>query len=187
MNYILAGTDQSTRAIINGQNVKTYPEEFSGGIGKDGVKNLQTFVEAGGTLICFDNAARFAIQEFKLPIKNVLNNIKTSDFYCPGSILKVELDQNHPIAKGYGATVDAYFASSSAFEITDSGQAQVVGKYAETNVLRSGWLLGEKYLAGKAAIVDARLGSGHVILFGFRPQHRAQTVGTYELVFNLIK
>ena len=179
--------DQSTRAIINGQNVKTYPEEFSGGIGKDGVKNLQIFVEAGGTLICFDNAARFAIQEFKLPIKNVLNNIKTSDFYCPGSILKVELDQNHPIAKGYGATVDAYFASSSAFEITDSGQAQVVGKYAETNVLRSGWLLGEKYLAGKAAIVDATLGSGHVILFGFRPQHRAQTLGTYGLVFNLIK
>jgi hypothetical protein len=178
--------DQSARAIINGQNVKSYPEEFSGGIGKDGVKNLQTFVEAGGTLICFDNAARFAIQEFKLPLKNALNGVKTSDFYCPGSILKVELDQNHPITKGYGATVDAYFSSSSAFEITDPLQAQAVGKYAETNVLRSGWLLGEKYLAGKAAIVDAQLGSGHVILFGFRPQHRAQAVGTYGLIFNSI-
>jgi hypothetical protein len=178
--------DQSARSMINGQNVKTYPEEFSGGIGKDGVKNLQTFVEAGGTLICFDNAARFAIQEFKLPLKNALNGVKTSDFYCPGSILKVELDQNHPITKGYGATVDAYFSSSSAFEITDPLQAQAVGKYAETNVLRSGWLLGEKYLAGKAAIVDAQLGSGHVILFGFRPQHRAQAVGTYGLIFNSI-
>ena len=178
--------DQSARSMINGQNVKTYPEEFSGGIGKVGVKNLQTFVEAGGTLICFDNAARFAIQEFKLPLKNALNGVKTSDFYCPGSILKVELDQHHPITKGYGATVDAYFSSSSAFEITDPQQAQAVGKYAATNVLRSGWLLGEKYLAGKAAIVDARLGSGHVILFGFRPQHRAQAVGTYGLIFNSV-
>jgi Zinc carboxypeptidase len=178
--------DQGARAITNGQNSKMYPEEFSGGIGKDGVKNLQSFVEAGGTLICFDGSARFAIQEFKLPVKNVLTGIKSSDFYCPGSILKVELDQNHPITKGYGATVDAYFSSSSAFEIMDPQQILTVGKYAETNVLRSGWLLGEKYLAGKSSIVDAKLGSGHVVLFGFRPQHRAQTVGTYGLVFNAI-
>jgi len=64
---------------------------------------------------------------------------------------------------------------------------QEVAQYAGQNVLRSGWLLGEKYIAGKTAIADVQLGRGHLILFGFRPQHRAQTWGTFGLVFNSLQ
>lgn len=177
--------DQSSNEIINGNSSSTYPKEFSGGIGQEGIKALREFVEAGGTLICFDKAARFAIESFNLPIKNVLTGLKTSDFYCPGSILRIEAaSTDHPVLRVMPTTFDAYFANSSAFEITDPTQVREIARYADSNVLRSGWLLGEKYLAGKTALAEAKLGQGRIILFAFRPQHRGQTWGTFRLVFN---
>ena len=179
--------DQNARAITNGNSEKSYPAEFSGGVGQAGVQALRDFVTAGGTLVCFDNAARFAIESFNLPVKNALNGVKTSDFYCPGSLLQVNLVADDALTAGYGATADVYFAHSSAFEITNAEKIRALATYANSNILRSGWLLGEKYLAGKAALVEVKFGNGRLILFGFRPQHRAQTVGTFRLLFNALK
>jgi hypothetical protein len=81
---------------------------------------------------------------------------------------------------------DAYFIGSSAFEVTEPSRVRVVARYAEQNVLRSGWLLGEKRIAGRVALADASLGKGHIILFAFRPQHRGQTWGTFPLIWNAL-
>ena len=63
----------------------------------------------------------------------------------------------------------------------------VIASYAQEDLLMSGWATGEeRYLAGKAAMVSVGLGSGRVVLFGFRPQFRGQPRGTYKLVFNAI-
>jgi hypothetical protein len=176
--------DQSRAEIMQGNSARYYPDEVSGGIGQGGLKALREFVEEGGTLVCFDKSARFAIEAFSLPLRNALNGVKTSDFYCPGSILRVNLSGSSAISKGMPEVVDAYFASSSAWEILDNSQVQSAANYAEQNVLRSGWLLGEKFLAGKSAIAEASMGKGRVILFAFRPQHRGQTWGTFRLMFN---
>jgi hypothetical protein len=82
-----------------------------------------------------------------------------------------------------------YMSGSPAFEIgsTDRGdQYETVVRYADRELLQSGWLVGEENLARKAAMVSAKYGEGQVVLIGFRTQHRAQTHGTYKLLFNAL-
>jgi hypothetical protein len=76
--------------------------------------------------------------------------------------------------------------SAFAFEISDPKRARSVAKWVGGNPLRSGWLLGPQYIAGKSALVDVTMGKGHVVLFGFRTQHRGQTWGTFKFLFNSI-
>lgn len=177
---------QSQKQFVLGLAEGTYPKEYTGGITEVGVEALRAFVDGGGTLICFDDSTEFAINRFQLPVKNVLADVKMADFYCPGSILRVNIETRHPIGRLMRPETDAYFVSSAAFEITDERRVAVVARYANEQVLRSGWLRGEKYLAGKVALAEVFQGNGRVILFGFRPQHRGQTWGTFPLIFNAI-
>ncbi|HEY0100033.1 MAG TPA: M14 family metallopeptidase [Pyrinomonadaceae bacterium] len=177
------------REIVEGRSRETAPPEFAGGITEAGVENLRRFVEDGGTLVCFDAAAELAVKRFKLPLRNVLEGVRSSEFYGPGSILRLEVDTAHPLARGFGKQVDAYFINSSAYELTADAEkrVRVVARYAERDVLRSGWLLGEKLIAGKIALAEVNLGKGRVVLFAFRPQHRAQTWGTFPFIWNAIE
>jgi hypothetical protein len=197
---VLAADGETT--ILNGLNVNRYPAEFAGGIGDSGVENLKKFVENGGKLICFDDSCGLVIKRFNLPVKNVLSGLKRSEFYNPGSIVKLDVNSGHPIARGLREETPAYFTSSSAFEEVSvmppaedpKGEAtlegvtlKVVAKYAEKDALMSGWILGEKYLNGKAALVEVSYGKGKIVMFAFRPQHRGQTFGTFPFIFNSLE
>ncbi|HLL71654.1 MAG TPA: M14 metallopeptidase family protein [Pyrinomonadaceae bacterium] len=177
------------RDIVEGRSKDSAPPEYTGGITEAGVENLRRFVEDGGTLICFDASAELAVKRFNLPLKNVLEGVRSSEFYGPGSILRLEVDTAHPLARGFGKEADAYFIGSSAYELTEGAgkRVRVVARYAGKDVLRSGWLLGEKLIAGKIALAEADLGKGRVVLFAFRPQHRAQTWGTFPFIWNAIE
>ncbi|MEA2203844.1 MAG: hypothetical protein QOE77_620 [Blastocatellia bacterium] len=161
-------------------------EAAAGGLSANGLDGLRSFVEKGGTLICFDGSCDLVINHFKLPLKNVLAGRRSSEFYCPGSILRLQVDTSDPIAHGMAKNVDAYFINSSAFEATDRDQVRVIARYAGEDLLRSGWLLGEAHLKDKIALAEVSLGKGRVILFGFRPQHRGQTWGTFPFIWNAI-
>ncbi len=181
--------DQTSRAIFEGHKQGTMPDEYTGGLGAEGVQSLREFVEAGGTLITLNRASRFAIENFNLPLRDVTENLKRTEFYCPGSILRTELDTAHPLTNGMTKDSIAWFENSPVFEVApDAANVRVIARYPnDKSALLSGYLLGEQTLHGKAALVEVRLGKGRIILFGFRPQYRGQSLATYPLLFNALK
>jgi hypothetical protein len=178
----------SERARGNMQTEDNPFDSGASGLNAAGAESVRRFANEGGTLICFDAACETVIKQFNLLLRNVLEGLRSSDFYCPGSILRITVNTSDPISRTMSKDVDAYFINSSAFEIKAGGESRVrvVARYADKDVLRSGWLLGEKYLAGKIALAEVSLGKGRVVLFGFRPQHRGQTWGTFPFIWNSI-
>jgi len=186
---VLVIPDESPREIAEGLPQRRYPAPYPGGLGPDGIQALRQFVADGGTLVALNDASRFAIQALLLPVRNVLEGLPDEDFYAPGSIFRVQLDQTHPITHDRPAETAIWFEGGPAFDVLDSAQVRVVARYPDdpTDVLLSGWVRHPERLAGRAALVDVRVGSGHVILFGFRPQYRGQSLATYPLLFNSLQ
>jgi hypothetical protein len=181
--------DQAPKGIVEGRAPGSLPEEYTDGIGEEGVTQLKAFVQAGGTLVALNAASRLVVEDFGLPVKDVLpakGGRKSADVdgvYAPGSILRVGLDETAPLAHGLGPAASIWFESSPAFEL-NGGRA--IARYVDENPLLSGWLLGGEHLKDKAALVELPLGKGRVVLFGFKPQYRAQTWGTYVALLNAI-
>jgi hypothetical protein len=190
--YVILIPDQSARNLLDGYRAGSMPPELTGGLGEQGVKALRYFVETGGTLVFLNRASNFAIEQFKLPLRNVVAGLPRTDFYVPGSILRIELDTTNPIASGMPKETIAWVEDSPVFEVTNDPEATVpasnvhiIASYpVDKDPLLSGWLLGGDLIKGKAALVEVTMGKGRVILFGFRPQYRAQSLATYPLFFN---
>jgi Zinc carboxypeptidase len=176
--------DQAAQQLAQGFRDGSMPPEFCGGLGQRGAAALKDFVAAGGTLIFFNHASDYATDMLGVKAKNLLQGVATKDFYSPGSLLNVTLDPKSPLAYGMPEKITVWSEQSPAWDV--SGEAQVVARYPGSSVLASGWLLGEKYLAGKAALLDVPVGQGHMILFGMRPQYRGQSYQNFKLLFNAL-
>lgn len=167
----------------------TTPPEYRSGIGTDGVNAIKEFVQKGGVLVTLGGATDFAISKFGLPVRNVVAGLTPREFFVPGSTLRVSVDNAHPLGYGMPAEGLVLFHYSPAFDVvaTDFNHLNhIVVRYADRNVERSGWLNGEKYIAGKTAMASVKLGQGQVVLIGFRTQNRAQTHGTFKFLFNAL-
>jgi len=167
----------------------TTPPEYRSGIGSEGVNAIKDFVQKGGILVTLANATDFAISRLGLPVRNAVAGLGPKEFFVPGSTLRVRIDNAQPLAYGMPSEGLVLFHYSPAFDVvaTDfNDRNHIVVRYADRSIERSGWLNGEKYLAGKAAMVSAGYGQGQVVLIGFRTQNRAQTHGTYKLLFNAL-
>ena len=173
--------DASRGQIVNGYQAGAMPPEYTGGLGVKGIAALREFVEQGGTLILLNQAGELATQDLGVKVSNVIRGVEPKDFYSPGSLLNMTLDTKSPLAYGMPASLTLWSEQSPAWE---APQEYVTARYPAKDVLASGWLLGEKYLAGKAALLDVPMGSGHVIMFGMRPQYRSQSYQNFKLFFN---
>jgi len=180
--------DQSPHELLEGLS-RRYPAPFAGGLGPEGVKALRQFATDGGTLVALNDASRFAVEQLLLPVRNVLEGVADDEFYAPGSIFRLELDTTDPIARDMPAQSIAWYEGGPAFEVLDSAAARVIGRYPADaeRVLLSGWVLHPERVAGRGALVEVKLGAGRVVLFGFRPQYRGQSIATYPLLFNSLQ
>lgn len=196
--------DQPANSIANGYRAGTMPEQYSGGVDEKGIAALKTFAQAGGTVICLNHSTAFCIDKLGAQATNVLSGRQAvaggdegrsraagegadkpagsggQSFYSPGSLLNVKLDTSSPLAKGLPENITIWNEGSPAFTSSQTS----VANYPNSGFLASGWLLGGELLADKSALIDAKIGDGHIILFGMRPQYRAQSYQTFKLFFN---
>ena len=180
--------DAGANQILNGFATGSVPGEFAGGVGEAGVAALREFVQQGGTLIAFNNASLFAIEQFGLPVTNVLEGLKQDEFYCSGSLLRVELhDANQSGLWGMPDDPIVMFENGPAFAPKPGFRGAVLASYPENvSPLASGYLLHPEKIEGKAAAMEVAYGNGRVYLFGFKPQWRGQSHGTYKMIFDAI-
>lgn len=172
-------------------NPEGSPPEYRGGIGKAGVKALKAFVTNGGTLILLDSSAILGIKDFGLPLRSVLEKVSEEKFSCPGSILRINVDNTDPIAWGMEKKSNIFFAWCEAFRTSLPGvnhikRKVVAGFNNEGNHLVSGYLKGGDLLNRKVLISRFDYHQGNIIVLGGRVQHRSQTFGTFKFLFNAI-
>ena len=157
------------------------------------VPRLKQFVESGGTLVLIGRAAAIA-ERLGIGVADALVEMQADGtratlprdrHYVPGSVMRVAVDNTSPLGYGFEREVDVFFDDSPAFRL-DGAAARRVAWYPNAAPLRSGWALGQRYLNGHAAAIDAPLGRGRVIVFGPEITYRAQSHATFKFLFNAI-
>ncbi len=179
----------------------SYPPEFTKGIGKDGMKNLMTFVDKGGLIISWGQSTALfegALQierekedkeDFKLPFSDISFQLSTKGLYCPGSLVRIRLVPDHPICLGMEKETGVFFRGTPVFSTSIPNfdmDRRVIGTIPEKEILMSGYVEKEELLGNKSLLVWMKKGKGQFVLFGFNPQYRASSHATYKLLFNSI-
>lgn len=174
--------DETAKAIDEGNPADSMPAEFTGGVGPKGAQALREFARAGGTLIFLNRASDYGVETLGIKARNVVAGVPPQEFYSPGSLLNVNLNLRDPLTRGLPEKITIWSEASPVWSVEEGS----VATYPESGVLASGWLLGESDIAGKTAIIHTRYGGGNVVLFGMRPQYRAQSYLTFRLLFNAL-
>jgi hypothetical protein len=180
-------------------------DDMRDGMGWDGVAALRRFVERGGLLLVEGATARAAAD---MGFNPTVSAVESRNLRVRGSVIRAQLATPSPITYGYDqATFPVYFNQAPLLQIQPRDTTGRLDKYAPAvvaemeamrarpilnfhrradSLLVSGLLLSGDELSGKAAVVDAPVGKGHVVMFAIRPLWRWGTPGTYALALNAI-
>jgi len=181
---VIVFPDQPAVQIAQGYEPGGMPDEYVGGLDLKAAANLKKFADDGGTLVFLNHSSDYALEALGVDAKNVVHGVSNQNFYSPGSLLNATLDTHDPLTYGLPEEVAIWSEGSPAWEIPAGSRDRVVARYPKDHVLASGWLLGEKYLENRAALVVVPSGEGQMVLFGMRPQFRAQSYQAFKLFFN---
>lgn len=178
--------DMSKTQLTDGYKPGLVPSEYAGGIDTGGVDALRQFVQQGGTLIAFNQTSAAVIDLLGLPVANILADVKSDQFFCSGALLRIQLkDGSRPSLYGLPADPVVMFERGPAFAPKQGFTGAILAAYRQgTNPLESGVLLHPEKIEGQAAAVEVANGKGHIFLYGFKPQWRAQSHGAYKFFMN---
>jgi hypothetical protein len=189
-DVILLPSDSRDMMVEGGGDPESVPPAYRSGFGEDGIAALDAFVENGGTLVTMSQAGQLALEDLDVPVRDAVEGVWGNDFWAPGASLRINIDNTTPFTWGMPSRGLATFLSGGQVYETRSGARSAdvrrLATYPDRDILESGWLLNEAAIANKAAIVAIEKGQGTLLMLGFRVQHRAQTHGTYKLLFNAL-
>jgi hypothetical protein len=176
-----------------------FPAEFAKGMEQKGMNNLLQFVQRGGKVIAWGSSTELfngnlnmedekgMKEEFRLPIRNISDELSRRGLDMTGSLMRMDLTENHPLTIGMPKQTGIFHRGNLVFATSFPGldmDRRVIGSFAQENILMSGYAQNEKLLAGYPALVWLKKGQGQIILFAFTPQFRGSTPATFKLVFN---
>lgn len=184
---VIVLADYGARTILEGFRKGSVPPRYAGGIGEMGLRHLTDFVEEGGTLVTVNSSARFAAEHLHLPVRDVTDGLRSTEFTVAGSVLAVETDPSHPVMAGMREEARVMMDRSPVFDTGEDFEGAVLARYQQHgSPLLSGYLLGPEHMRGYAAALTVKKGQGHVVLFGYRPYWRGQPFDTFRSYFNAI-
>jgi hypothetical protein len=122
---------------------------------------------------------------FGLPLTSQITAGRT-EYYVPGSVLTVAVDNKNPLAHGYGDKVDIFFDNNPVWKLNPTPNVHPVAWFPNAEPLKSGWAWGQALLDKGVEIVEAQVGKGRVFLFGNELLFRSQPHGNYKFFFNAI-
>ena len=181
---MVEGRGGGGRGGRGGRGGGTSPE-YAGGIGQEGVRAIETFVEEGGVLFTWSGAWTFLTEYMGVDAEAVNAGLPQTEFNIPGSLLRVMVDADNPLGYGLPEETAIFFRNDQAWS-PDTPGSNVVARYPSADVLLSGWIQGEEYLVDQAAMLEIPRGRGRMVMAGFYPEYRAQAHLTFKMMFNAI-
>lgn len=179
--------------------VPDMPPVYRKGMGEKGLLNLVSFINDGGVVLAWgkstglftgslkEPADKDETESFRLPVRDISNQVKQAGLYVPGSLLRLNLKPDHPVSLGMAETVNVFSRGTPVFATSVPRldmDRRILGTFPETDILISGYAEQEDKLANKAAAVWLKKGKGQLVLLAFNPQFRASTSGVYKFMFN---
>jgi hypothetical protein len=184
---VLILQSQSPESILNGYSADDVPAPYAGGLAGQGSDEVRAFVRNGGRVVAIEGAAQYIADLFGLDVRDATSQLPDTQFFIPGSLLRLELDTTSELVEGMRSEVAAWFWDDSRAFLVNDPRVRVAARYGSGDPLLSGWAIGTDRLEGQPALLEADLGPGSVVLFGFQPNYRAQSLATWPLLFNAIR
>ncbi len=176
-----------------------YNPVYIEGMGNEGWQNVLNFMADGGNVISWARSTELFFglmtpgneqENFRFPVQDISGRLTSNGFYCPGSLLKIRLLQDHPITYGMQPEIGVFHRNSPVFStsIPNFGMdRRVIGQFPEDDkILMSGYAENAEHLERQPAIVWLERGKGQAVLFSFAPNFRGSTQVSGKLILNAL-
>lgn len=178
-----------------------YPTDYTKGMGKEGLEKIMSWVNNGGKIVSWEQSTSLfegllhaetgnnEKEAFRLPYSDISTKLSKDGLSVAGTLLKVDLLQDHPLTYGMPAMANVFSRGRPVFATSIPNfdmDRRIIASYAEKDIVASGFAEKIDLISKKAALIWLQKGEGRLVLFGFNPQFRSNTHGTYKLLFNAL-